>query len=203
MNLPKFLPSVDVPLAASIYAFSLMATVIWLRRMRSQGDRLIEVTEARIATRILVVVLSLLVPCYLIDIAFWGVAALIMALFVFGLLVGGEPGGIIAGPVLIAGLFVREFVLGFPGLILRPEPVRQIANHETINDPFVGLRAVTDSALRPTGRILHGGCVLQAASDDGTFIDANVAVSILSFRNGIYSVAKIADEPSDHQQFGQ
>ncbi|MFN7873735.1 MAG: hypothetical protein ACK5PB_00355 [Pirellula sp.] len=60
--------------------------------MRSQGDPLIEVTEARIATRILVVVLLLLIPCYLIDIAFWGVAALIMALFIFGLLVGGEPG---------------------------------------------------------------------------------------------------------------
>jgi membrane-bound ClpP family serine protease len=198
VNLPNFSPTVDLPLAALIYASALLATVVWLRRVRSKSDLLIEVTETRIATRILVVVLLLLIPCYLIDIAFWGVAALIMALFIFGLLVGGEPGGIIAGPVLIAGLFVREFVLGFPEFILKPEPAPQIANHETINDPLVGQRAVTDSALRPTGVILRGGCVLQAASDDGTFIDANVAVTILSFRNGIYLVAKIADEPSDH-----
>jgi hypothetical protein len=99
---------------------------------------------------------------------------------------------------LIAALFVKESVLGFPDFMLKPEPARQIANHETINDPLVGQRAVTNSALRLAGMTLRKGCVLQAASDDGTFIDANVAVTILSFRNGIYLVAKIADEPSDH-----
>ena len=193
MNLPKFLPSVDVPLAALIYAFALWMTVVWLRRVRSQSDRLLEVTETQIATRILVVILSLLIPCYLIDIAFWGVATLTSALFVIGLLLGGEPGGVIAGPVLIAALVLKEFVLGFPDFILKPEPVREIGKDETISDPLLGQRAVTESALRPTGGVLHEESVLPAASYDGSFIDANVTVSILSFRNGIYLVEKIAD----------
>jgi membrane-bound ClpP family serine protease len=202
MNLPQFLPSVDVPLAVAVYTLSVFATVVWLRRSSSRKDRLIKVTESQIAARILVVVLSLLIPCYLIDFAFWGVFALIAALFTFGLLLGGEPGGILAGPVMLAALFVREFVLGFPDLVLHPEAVCPSGKPESLIDPLVGQRAVTVSALRPSGTILHEGRILQAASEAGTFIDPDVTVSIRHFRNGICWV-EIADESSDPASINQ
>lgn len=194
VNLPNFSPTVDLPLAALIYASALLATVVWLRRVRSKSDLLIEVTETRVAARILVVVLSLLIPCYLIDFAFWGLTALIVALFIFGLLVGGEPGGIIAGPVFVAALFVKEFVLGFPELILHPETVRQPEDPEISRYPLVGHQAFTASPLRPTGSIVHDGRFYQASSETGVFIESDVPISIVSFRNGVYLVEEIIDE---------
>lgn len=194
MNLPNFLPTVDLPLAALIYALALLATVVWLRRKQSKSDLQIEVTETRIATRILVVVLSLLIPCYLIDFAFWGLTALIVALFIFGLLVGGEPGGVIAGPILVATLFVREFVLGFPELILHPKPVRQPEDQEKLSNLLVGQQALTASPLRPTGSIVHDGRIYQAASEAGIFIESDVPITIVGFRNGVYFVEEIAAE---------
>jgi membrane-bound ClpP family serine protease len=192
MHLPHFSSLVDVPLAISIYVLSVFGTVIWLRRAKPANDRLTKVTEVRVATRILIVLLSILVPCYLIDFAFWGAATFVVALLIFGSFVGGEPGGVIAGPVVIAALFVREYVLGFPDLILHPEAAHETAPQEVLIDPLVGQQAITVSVLRPFGSIEFEGRVLQAVSDTGDFVDSNTTVFIRSSRNGVYSVEVIS-----------
>lgn len=194
--MPHFSSIVDIPLAISIYVLSVFGTAIWMRREKLVNDRLSNVTEVRVASRILIVLLSILVPCYLIDFAFWGAATFIIALFIFGSLVGGEPGGVIAGPVVIAALFVREFVLGFPDLILHPETANNADPAVVLIDPLIGQHAITVLALRPFGSIEVEGRVLQAVSDSGDFIDADTTVCIRSSRNGIFSVEMIsvADE---------
>ncbi len=192
MHLPHFYSTVDVPLAVSIYVLSVFGTVIWLRRAKTENVRLTKVTEVRVASRILIVLLSILVPCYLIDFAFWGAATLVLALLIFGSFVGGEPGGVIAGPVVIAALFVREYVLGFPDLILHPEAAHKTAPQELLIDPLVGQQAITVSVLRPFGSIEFDGRVLQAVSDTRDFIDTNSSVFIRSSRDGVYSVEIIS-----------
>lgn len=188
MQLPHFSSIVDVPMAISIYILSVFGTAIWLRRAKLVNDRLSKVTEVRVATRILIVLLSILIPCYFVDFAFWGTATFIIALFVVGSLVGGEPGGVIAGPVVLAALFVREFVLGFPDLILHPESANNTDPADVVIDPLVGKQAITVSALRPFGSIELEGRVLQAVTDSGDFIDSGTTVCIRSSRNGVYSV---------------
>lgn len=197
MNLPNFSPAIDFSLAGAIYTVSVFVTVIWLRRSLHRSGHRIKVTEGQIAARVLMVVLLLVIPCYLIDIAFWCVVCLIMAMLAFGFCLGGEPGGAIAGPIVLSALFVREFVLGFPDLILEPEAVRELSNEDTAIDALVGQQAVTASPLRPTGSIVQDGRVFQAVSEGGDFIDADVAVSIVGFRNGMYSVERIAKESND------
>jgi hypothetical protein len=59
-HLPHFTSVVDLPLAVSIYVLSVFGTAIWLRRAKPVNNRLSKVTEAQVATRILVVILSIL-----------------------------------------------------------------------------------------------------------------------------------------------
>jgi membrane-bound ClpP family serine protease len=155
------------------------------------------VTEVQVASRILIVLLSIFIPCYLIDFAFWVAVAFLFALFIFGSMIGGEPGGVIAWPVFIAALFVREFVLGFPDLILHPEAANKIQPQGESSDPLIGLQARTVSALRPFGSIALEGRILQAVSDSGDFIDTNTIVCIRSSRNGTYSVEVVSEAHSE------
>ncbi len=101
MNWPNFSTTIDLYLAGAIYTVSVFVTVIWLRRTLTRNEQRIKATEGQIAARILLIVLSLLIPCYLIDLAFWSVVGLILAILILGLGIGGEPGGVIAMPFVL------------------------------------------------------------------------------------------------------
>lgn len=203
MNWPNFSTTIDLYLAGAIYTVSVFVTVIWLRRTLTRNEQRIKATEGQIAARILLIVLSLLILCYLIDLAFWSVVGLILAILILGLGIGGEPGGVIAMPFVLGALFIREFVLGFPGLVLEPEPMRATAKQETDIDPLIGQQVVTISPLRPTGSIVYEGRILPAASEAGRFVDSDTAVSVTGFRNGIYLVETISEELIDRQRRGE
>ena len=185
MNAIAFAPRVDIPLALiTVIAF-------WLNFnswANNNNDTDVELTSRLPKARLRLVALfaSLLLICWLLNVAAWAVLALF---FVVSLVVAAASGNSLAPEMLIllsAGM-IREWCFGFPILILQP-PQESTATHAQSNAKFLGRCGTATSALRPSGRVQIDGEDISAVSSDGSYIELGANVVVTSTQNGQLNV---------------
>ena len=178
----------------SLYVIALVVTVYWIRKTKRFGDDTVPVSETKAGIRIFILVSIVFVLCLWMNFAFWAALLLIAGIFAFGFLVGGDVGGAVSSPILICGILIREFVLDFPTLVLRPEQNREQQHRKMIDESSVeaavGKEATTLSALRPFGSISCDGQVMQAVSSTGEFIESDTRVRVTKVGHDVYSVER-------------
>jgi membrane-bound ClpP family serine protease len=93
--------------------------------------------------------------------------------------------GLPALPLIVLGSLAKEFILGFPELVLSPgsRPDRKAVSEVEVHE-MVGWKATTTAALRLQGEVSIDGENFRATSDSATMIDAGVLVEVVGFRNG-------------------
>ena len=106
----------------------------------------------------------------------------------------GNVLGIFGLPVLTVAIFVGEYILGFPGLILSPTERRALPAREPPSTPMLGRNAITFGPLRPQGEIEIDGQKFSASSDSGRMIDSGVAVRVTGIKNGNLLVSENENE---------
>ena len=186
--MPSFTLLIDLPLIVFAYTATLLTILHWVYRT-DQDDVPKSNETAMLAAFRLTIVTSLIAGfCYLAGIAFWFlvVIAAVLALTTWA---GGWFG--IAGlPVIGLVFLTKEYVLGFPELVLSPK--EQVPETSAKSSPHVmiGRTTTLTSPLRPQGKIVVEGKSFSAASDDGTMMDAGIDVVVTGSRNGSLLVAE-------------
>ncbi len=186
----SFSPWIDLPLALLIYAVLLASILYWVHGGKQQTIEKTLKTTRGITFRLGLVISCLVVGCYATNIAFW-LASVIAMLLV--LAVGaGEVLGILGLPFLGLGYLVKEFVLGFPELVLSPPEDRpaEVANIGCLAE-FIGRHAMTTGPCRPQGEIEIDERRFPAISDSGVMIDAGKPLRVTGERNGSLLVRAI------------
>lgn len=198
-----FSPIVDIPLAGITLAMFIWHFNRWSsrRHIDTTTDILSRLPKARIRVSILFV--GLLLLCWSINLAFWSLFALLLALGIaFTVVLGGEVEGGTFGLLAVAFL-IREWAFGFPQLILSPPHHTSQTNKVSAElEGLVGQSGIAISALRPSGDAEIGGKKHSVVSYDGGLIDVGSTVVVRSILNGILCVAPArefvkVDEPSE------
>ena len=189
--MPSFNAWIDVPLAVTVYAVTVGGFFLWLHKGEIEGVSDPSLLRPRVATRVAVIILCLLLACLVAGVAFWAVLLGILLLAMVSLLFSGEVGGIVGGPMAFVAVVAKEYVLGFPGLVLSPEPEPRSSATPQPQSPLIGRKGRTRSPLRPSGEALIDGRVIAVVSDDGSFIDSDSEVLVASVRNGMHRVRTV------------
>lgn len=121
--------------------------------------------------------------CYFIDVAFY--VPIVIFLFLILLVFGGDIFGILGLPAIAVAYMLKEYVLGFPDLILDPPSPLETDNElQASLAKHIGQVAITTSSLKPIGEIELNDVRLTAASESGVFIDPGTDVVIVGVKNG-------------------
>jgi len=186
--MPRFTPIIDLPVLMFAFIATLAGTLYWVFQTEQDGVPKTGDAASRAAFRLSIVAGLMGVFCYLTGIAFWFVL-IITAFLMLGVLAGDMLG--IAGlPLVALGYLVKEYVLGFPELILSPKLGDTNVGQTQEFHEMVGRNAITTAPLRPQGDIVIDGQFFPASSDSGTLIDPGVAVFVVGSRNGNLLVAE-------------
>jgi len=194
MDKLTFLPIVDLPLAGIV-----MATFIWhfnrwtrQRNIDTTVDIASRLPKARI--RVIVFFACVVSLCWFLDLAFWSLFAILLALgLAFAVAFGGELEGGAFGLLAVAFL-IREWAFGFPQLILHPQNHSSQTKKESVEfGELVGQIGIATSPLRPSGDADIGGVKYSVVSYDGAMIDLGSSVVVRTIRNGGLCVAPVAE----------
>lgn len=181
--MPSFAPWIDIPLAALVYVAAVMGVLYWVRRTDQQSTRRARETTRRVSVRLALLTAGLLLVCYLVGFAFW-IAALVAIVLVLAALAGGQVGAL-GLPLVVLAHLVKEYIMGFPELVLDPpEPTEDAPAIDDRMSALVGRSAIAVAPLRPQGAVEIDGKRLPAASDCGMMISTGTALRVTGCRNG-------------------
>lgn len=186
----SFSPWIDLPLALLIYAVVLASVFYWVHGDKQQIIEKTPKTTRGITFRLGLVISCLFVGCYATNIAFWfvGVIAVLLVLAVGA----GDVLGILVLPFLGLGYLLKEFVLGFPELLLSPPDDRFVEVSSTGRfAEFLERLAITTGPCLPQGEIEIDEGRFPAISDSGMMIDSGKPVRVTGERNGSLLVRAI------------
>ena len=181
----KFNILVDLPFALVILGAFLVnfRSFAYSKNVDTSVDLIAALPRANF--RAIACVVLWVAACWWVNVSVW----LVLAIIFF---VGFVPALAIAdshsdGVLFLAPFaFLRECAFGFPTLVLRPKPERQLAKNE-----LVGKTGKVSSALKPSGRIKIDDQELHAVSEGGEFIESGSTISITGTKNGTPTVRKI------------
>lgn len=175
-----------------IYIVVLVGMLHWVHRTDQVSVRKTPETTRRIWSRLAIVAGCLLLGCYFLDVAFWIVAVLACVMVLLAMT--GELLGIVGLPLIALGYVIKEFVMGFPELVLEPaeqHPTRPGLDHK--HAEFIGRCGVVVSPMRPSGEIEVDGVLLQAKSE-GKMIDKGTTVRVTRLQGGTLVVRESSGE---------
>lgn len=191
--MPAFSLWIDPLSALAVYALAVAGTWFWVCRSSQTQVAASDQTMRRIVTRVAIIVACLAVLCYLVNVAFW-VPIVIFLLLILAVL-GGDAIGIIGLPAVALAYMMKEYVLGFPELILDPpSPAEREQRDQGVPPPHLGKVARVTAPLRPIGEIELDEQRQNAASESGLFIDQGRSVVIVGKRNGTLLVREQATD---------
>lgn len=191
--MPSFSFWIDLPLAFLGYFLGLWGTLAWIFRSNQAVVARTARTWRRVASRLAQVSAVIVASCYLANIPIWSVAAGVTVLLLLGIL--GGPLAIPAIPVVVLGGLLKEYVLGFPELVLTlPNPAGTVPDPSRPNTHHIGQTAVTRSPLRPQGEVELEGRPVPAISTSGTFIPAGSSVVVTGWQGDAVRVREARDD---------
>ena len=189
---PSFSPGIDVPVALVCYVASLAGTLLWVRRSDQQNVEATFETTRRVCIRLAILVLSLFAATYLVDVAFWVVVVVLPLLSL--VVVVGDSLGILGLATMGVAYLLKEYVLGFPELILAPpKPIDEANTEGDHSVAFVGRSTITVSPLRPIGEIELDGVQMAARSDCGDYIPRDAKIVVIGSQSGTLIVREAAE----------
>lgn len=184
MHAIEFNWRVDVPLIAAvaigaIWNFNLWANERDPERFDGLSRRL---PSARV--RLIALLATILLACWLSNIAVWPLFVVVLAVGGLLLLVAGDE-QVGAMSVLSVGWLVREWCFGFPHLILHPPVASENASVTAAEmSGLVGKTGTTMTPLNPSGDAEIDGVKIAVSSADGRFIESGAEVVVTSCQNG-------------------
>lgn len=192
-----FLPWVDLPVALLLY--SAFCFSIWSQFFKSPPETVENPqprsTMPRAAFRLALVFLTMLLACYLLNIAFW-IVAVILGVLVIGVGGGayggaGEFLGLLGMPFVAVGYFIKEFILGFPEMCLDPPTSVGVgAQIDSELSSYLGKEVIAVSTLSPQGNVQFDGQRLEAASASGAMISAGTKLKVIGIQDRQLLVAE-------------
>jgi len=203
MDKLAFTPIVDFPLAGIVLATFIWHFNKWSRRR--DIDTTVDIASRLPGARIRVIAffVCVLILCWFLDLAFWSLFALLLALgLAIAVIFGGNIDGGAFGLLAVAFL-IREWAFGFPQLILHPQHQASRSTEERVEyEGLMGQIGIATSPLRPSGDAEIGGVRYPVVSYDGSMIYLGSNVVVRSYRNGSLCVAPVPEantdgEPSD------
>ena len=180
--MPSFSPWIDIPIALVCYVASLAGMLFWVHRSDQHDVEATFETTRRVCIRVAILTLSLFTATYLADIAFWVVVGILLLLAL--VVVVGDGFGILGLSLVGIAYLFKEYVLGFPELILAPpKPIEQANTDGGHSAAFVGRSTVTVSPLRPIGEVELDGLRMAARSARGDYIPRDAKVVVIGSQN--------------------
>lgn len=182
-----FSPWIDIPIAIALYVAVVVGFLAWVHKSSQTSVARNEETRDRLVFRLGVIFVTIGLICYLLDIAFWLVVCvifiLLLSLFAEGFL------GILAIPIVALAMFTKEYVLGFPELILSP---RESTDGPADLNCLIGNTGSTVTSLRPQGEIEINGQRYIAESESGDLIDRETPVTIVGVKKQLLLANRIS-----------
>ena len=179
--MPHFNPLIDLPIMAAIWAAVLAGTLFWVfGTSQDKVERSREVIS-RTTFRITLLVAMFGAICWLVGVAFWAVIPIAMLIVLLGL--GGVGAGPLAIPFVVFGMLIKDYVLGFPELILSP-PTETRQKSSSQPCALTGATGTTLGPLAPQGDVSVEGDAYPAASANSTMIDPGKSVLVVGEKNG-------------------
>lgn len=192
--MPRFTLLVDLPLLSAVWLVVLSGTLYWiLKSSQDQVPRTQEVV-ARASFRITLLIALMGLVCWLVGVAFWVAIAASLVAILLG--IGGPTAGPLCAPFFLTIMFAKEYVLGFPELVLSPPAERQPLPSKQPH-PLHEKIGTALGPLCPQGDVEIDGEQHPAASANGTLIDAEASVVVVGHKNGTIFVAEIQPTATD------
>lgn len=183
MNRFAFAPLFDLPLFVVVSALFIWHYRHWAINTELDSTADLVARWPGACTRTVCLLSAVLVTCWLLNFAFWGV---LFVLFVAGMIFAGSAEFGLLGSAII----IREWSFGFPQLILSPKTRLSDPLVHSMNDgPLMGKTGIALSRLRPMGDVEIAGTTVTATSDDGQLIEAGTRVKVTAYRNSRPCVA--------------
>lgn len=187
MLIKNFTPWLDIPLAIALYIAALSGFLVWVHKSAQSSVPRTTATRNRLLFRLGLVFLLLTLVCYVLDFAFWLLVCIVL-FFVIALCLESTL-GLFGIPVLALAVFVREYVLGFPELVLRPANPEHDEHDELEHlDQLIGYCGTTTTPLRPQGDVEIDGKRYSAESATGELIDKDTKITVISVRRHLLLV---------------
>ena len=182
MHVLTFHPLVDIPLVAVIACIFILNFRVWSNTADAELQPLLKSRLNSAILRITGFFGFILLFCWYLNIAAWGLLVLVIAIAFSGALAAGNAFGIDLA-MLLAGGMLREWCFGFPQLVLRPQTTNVWEDELLTQRKLIGKSGVTTSPLRPAGNIEVDGIQFPAASECGTLIDVGQNIVVVDTRN--------------------
>lgn len=175
---------VDTPLALALLVGFLINARYWANSGDSETNvdllSRLPTAQYRFTTFFTLVVTA----CWFSDVSVFTFALAAIFLGSIGSVVFEAQGAGGLFPFTAADL-LREWAFGYPRFILSPPSDEDaIASRQAELEDLLGKDATTCTPLRPNGDVTVDGHKFEASSEDGTFIEANLAVVVSSIKNG-------------------
>ena len=170
-----FNPWIDLPTALLSYAILVWILLRWARRDAADVLEKTQTTRIRLAMRLAIVFGTILLFAYLCNLAVW------ILLVAVGLLWFG-----------VVGDSLREYLLGFPDLVLRPPTVDPKVKPETIDvTEYIGWKGIVSAPIYRSGegKVDVDERSLPATSDCDSSINVGQAVTVRRVINGVLVVS--------------
>jgi hypothetical protein len=185
MDLIRFSPLIDVPLVA-------LTVAGFLRHFRTWATVSDVAAEVNLATRlptarsrVVALFTTLLLVCWLANVAVWLFYALLLGAGLVVLAVTGEDAMGGGFGLLLVGYVIREWCFDFPHVVLQPpKPGEAPAPEAPVQGNLTGKQGVTTCPCSPFGEARIDGVKVAVSSFDGRLIDAGVRVVVNAYRNG-------------------
>lgn len=176
----QFQPLLDIPLALLTLAGTWVYFNRWAKSKQREFtlDLVAQLPKARIRVALLVILTLLL--CWYFNFGFWIVLGAIPSSMLLSIIAN------LGTPTAAVPWAIREVAFGYPHLVLHGKSIESDTDRSM--QLALGTTVKTYSPLRPSGQIIVDDQLLAACSYDGTYIDGQVLVQVVDFRNGTYQV---------------
>lgn len=171
------------------YLVTLLKILYWMYYSQQETVERSATTTRRVVFRLLILFVALGFIVWVTDVGLLFVVIIasfiVLSTFVGDLVaVGGLPA---------VGLFllIKDFVLGFPELVLAPERRNSSTDEPIVPQKMLGQKGQLTTNARPQGSIEIDGETWPAASESGVMLERGLYVKVVGVRNGTLMVAEI------------